>query len=219
MGKTLLFDMDGTLIDSAEGVYMALCHGIRSVGREPFPASEVRHFLGTPLEEVLTERFGYDLPTALLVRKHYLPFYEEYGIPHTVPAPGMLELVKGLHADGFRMAIASCKPYEYCGPTLDLCGFPRCFEVVVGCGLNGVAEDKAAVVQEALRLLDVPAGEALMIGDRDVDVCGAGACGVPCVGVELCGYAAPGELAGAGAAAVFRSAEALGDYLRNMEAI
>lgn len=213
MYNTLLFDMDGTLIDSARGVWRSLCHAIESVGREPLSQSETRHFLGDPLEDVLEARYGYDRRTALLVRERYVAHYREEGIRDTVPVPGIVELTAWLRAEGFRLAVASCKPWEFCMMTLELCGFGDSFEAVAGPGPNGVPEEKSAVIREALRLLDAPAGEALMIGDRAADVRGAGRFGIPCLGVEFCGYADPGELAGAGAVAVVRSVQELKDYL------
>ena len=68
MYQTLLFDMDGTLVDSAEGIYRSLRCALEAVGGPELLRSEVRHFLGAPLEEVLQKRFGCDEGTALRVR-------------------------------------------------------------------------------------------------------------------------------------------------------
>lgn len=213
MYRTLLFDMDGTLIDSAEGVFRSLRWAMASANGPALPRSEVRHFLGTPVEQVLQERFGCDAQTALLVRERFLNHYRDYGLYETIPAPGMVELTARLKRAGFRLAIATCKPWVYCDPTLELCGFSDCFEAVAGSYHNGVPEEKSAVIREALRLLNAPAETALMIGDRAVDVEGARACGMPCIGVEFCGYADPGELVQAGAFMVVRTADELEHFL------
>lgn len=213
MYQILLFDMDGTLVDSAEGIYRSLRCALEAVGGPELLRSEVRHFMGTPLEEVLQKRFGCDKGTALRVREHYLVHYRDHGLHATLPIPGMAELTARLKTAGFRLAVATCKPWVYCGPTLEQCGFSGCFEAVAGSYHNGVPEEKPAVIREALRLLDVGAETALMIGDRAVDVLGARECGIPCVGVEFCGYADPGELSRAGAVTVVHTAGELERFL------
>ena len=213
MYQTLLFDMDGTLVDSVQGVYHSLRWAMKAAGVPELHRGQARHFLGTPVEQVLRERFDCDVQTALLVRERFLEHYWENGLYETVPAPGMVGLTARLKTNGFRLAIATCKPWAYCAPTLKQCGFTDCFEAVAGSYHNGVPEEKSAVIREALRLLDAPAETALMIGDRAADVVGARACGIPCVGVAFCGYADPGELEEAGAMRVFQSAEALERFL------
>lgn len=215
MYATLLFDLDGTLIDPAQGVYTSLRYAMEAVGVSPIRREDIRHFLGNALDDVLAQRYGLDEQTIAQVHDTYLRHYRDTGLYQTVPAPGMVELTARLHSRGFRLAIATCKPWELCGPTLEVCGFAPCFAAVAGSYHNGVPEEKSAVIQEALRLLDCPARDALMIGDRAVDVAGARACGLPCVGLELCGYADPGELAQAGAVAVAASARELEDLLTN----
>lgn len=213
MYRTLLFDLDGTLIDSAEGIFHSLGWAMASVGGPELLRSEVGHFLGTPVEEVLQERFGCDKATALLIRARFLTRYREEGLYDTVPVPGMVELTQRLKAEHFRLAVATCKPWAYCAPTLALCGFSDCFEVVSGSDHNGVPEEKSAVIREALRLMAVSPEAALMIGDRAVDVVGALVYGIPCVGVEFCGYAAPFELEQAGAIAVVHTPYELEHFL------
>ncbi len=209
MYSTLLFDMDGTLIDSAAGVYTSLRHAMESVGVTPIRRDEIRHFLGSALDDVLSQRYGFK--PALISRIHevYLRHYREKGLYETIPAPGMVALTARLRERGFRLGIATCKPWELCAPTLETCGFSDCFDAVAGSYHNGVPEEKSAVIREALRLLACPPEEAVMIGDRSVDVLGAKACGLSCIGLELCGYAEPNELTQAGAAAVAHSAQEL----------
>lgn len=100
---------------------------------------------------------------------------------------------------GVEFADESVVEYER-GAARELCGFPDCFEVVVGSLHNGIPEDKTAVLREALRLMGLGPGEAVMIGDRAWDVLAARRLGLDCIGVELCGYAGPSELEDAGAA-------------------
>lgn len=213
MYHTLLFDMDGTLIDSAEGVFQSLYYAMKTVGGLTLQRSEVRHFLGTPLEQVLQARFGCELQTALQIREGFLSHYRDYGLNATVSVPGMTELIRFLKSVGFRLAVATCKPWAYCAPILERCGFSGCFEAVVGSYHNGVPEEKSAVIREALRLLEEPAKTAIMVGDRAADVDGARACGIPCVGVEFCGYADPGELTEAGAIKVVHTVSELRNFL------
>ena len=80
MYPTLLFDMDGTLIDSADGVFLSLRYAMESVGGPELPRGAVRHFLGTPNERVLQTRFGCDAQTALLVRERFLNHYRDHGL-------------------------------------------------------------------------------------------------------------------------------------------
>ena len=108
MYPTLLFDMDGTLIDSADGVFQSLRYAMESVGGPELPRGAVRHFLGTPIERVLQTRFGCDAQTALLVRERFLNHYRDHGLYATVPVPGMVELTARLKTAGFRLAIATC---------------------------------------------------------------------------------------------------------------
>lgn len=216
MYQTLLFDMDGTLVDSVQGVYRSLRWAMESVGGPELHREQARHFLGTPMEQVLQEQFGCDTQTARLVRARFLEHYRDNGLYETVPAPGMVELTARLRLAGFRLAIATCKPWVYCAPTLEQCGFFNCFEAVAGSYHNGVPEEKSAVIREALRLLEAPAETALMIGDRAADVEGAQICGIPCVGVTFCGYANPGEMEEAGALQVFQTANELEHFLTEM---
>lgn len=166
MYPVLLFDMDGTLVDSAEGVYQSMRYAMEAEGVPPIKREQARYFLGETLESVLKRKFGMEGPVVQRIRERFLPHYQDTGLFATTPVPGMVELTRALHEKGYRLGIASCKPWIYCGPTLQHCGFSDFFEAIAGSWHNGVPEEKTAVIREALRLLDVPAGQAVMIGDR-----------------------------------------------------
>lgn len=213
MRPALLFDMDGTLIDSAAGMRQSLNHALASVGLPAIAKEEAGKYLGPPLEYSLTTFLRLQGEKLRKVWDEYMEHYRRYGYLSTAPVAGMPELCLRLKEAGFRLAIATCKPWFYCGPTLELCRFPDCFEVISGSFRNGIPEDKCAVIREALRLLKVSGNEAIMVGDRATDVKGAGECGLPCVGVDFCGYAEPGELESAGAEVVLHTVEELEEYL------
>ena len=114
------------------------------------------------------------------------------------------------------MALASSKPENLC---VDICrhfGYTPSFSAVTGSPLHG-DHSKADIIRETIRrlgLTDAEKPQILMVGDRKYDVAGAKECGIDCVGVEFFGYAAPGELAEAGAVAVVRSAAELEEFIR-----
>lgn len=215
--EVLLFDMDGTLIDSEESVYRSLRYAMETVGLT-LERHETRRFLGSAITQVLPARYGCTQETAQQVLERFMEHYRRGGFLEVTPVPGMAELAARLKESGFRLAVASCKPWEYCVPIMERFGFADSFEAVAGSYHNGVPEEKAAVIREALRLLDAAPGSALMIGDRAADVLGARECGVACVGVDFCGYAGEGELSRAGALATAHTAAELEALLLGAEA-
>lgn len=115
----------------------------------------------------------------------------------------MRDVLERLKAKGYTLALASSKPEELCVSICRRFGFTPFLSAVTG-SPAGADWEKADVIREAMRRLRLTDGDkptVLMVGDRKYDVLGAQECGLACVGVEFFGYAAPGELAEAGAAA------------------
>lgn len=217
MIHTVLFDMDGTLVDSREGIVNSIKYAIDRLGGTVPDADTLLKFIGPPLQDSFMTYCGYDPETAVEAIRIFRERYVPIGQYETLPAPGLKELLARLKEKGYALAVASSKPEELCQSICHRFGFTPSLSVITG-SPAGVDWEKAEVIREALRRLGAsgaPADSILMVGDRKYDVLGAQALGLACVGVEFFGYAAPGELASAGAAAVVSTAEELEAYILN----
>ena len=215
MYRYILFDLDGTLTDSKEGILNSLRYAIEKMGRPVPPEETLIKFIGPPLQDSFAEFCGFTPEEAIrgivLFRERYVPV----GKFENAAAPGMPELCARLKKQGFILALASSKPEELCVPICEKFGFAASMKVIAGSPPVG-DWSKADVIREAMRrlgLTEADRASVLMVGDRKFDVQGARECGIDCLGVEFFGYAAPGELAAAGAVAVVRTAEELEMFL------
>lgn len=211
----IFFDLDGTLTDSKEGILNCLRYALEKMGRPVPPTETLLNFIGPPLQDSYMEYCGFTEEEALegirLFRERYAPI----GKFENAAAPGMPELCARLKERGFVLALASSKPEEMCVPICEKFGFAPSMAAITGSPPVG-DWSKADVIRETMRRLGLTEADKsaiLMVGDRKFDVLGARECGIDCVGVEFFGYAAPGELAQAGAVAVARTAEELEAFL------
>ena len=215
MFHTILFDLDGTLTDSREGIVNSVKYTIEKLGGTMPDAQTLLKFIGPPLQESFMEHCGYSREQAVegvrVFREHYVPV----GQYENEAAPGMRDVLERLKARGYTLALASSKPEKLCLSICERFGFTQSLQTIVGSPI-GADWQKADVIREVMRrlgLAEVDKTSMLMVGDRKYDVLGAAECGLPCVGVEFFGYAAPGELAQAGAAAVVHTAAELETYI------
>lgn len=211
----IFFDLDGTLTDSKEGILNCLRYALEKMGRPVPPTETLLNFIGPPLHDSYMEYCGFTEEEALegirLFRERYAPI----GKFENAAAPGMPGLCARLKERGFVLALASSKPEEMCVPICEKFGFAPSMAAITGSPPVG-DWSKADVIRETMRRLGLTEADKpaiLMVGDRKFDVLGARECGIDCVGVEFFGYAAPGELAQAGAVAVVRTAEELEAFL------
>ena len=205
-----MFDFDGTVFDTGEGVMKSVQYAARSFGFAEPDWTELREFVGPPLTESFAARYGVDEATARAMTEKYRERYRVQGIDECSIYPGVEELVRYLRAHGKTVAVATGKPTGFAVEILERHGLGDLFELVVGSEFDGTRGQKWEVITEVLRRCG--AGDAVMIGDRDNDVRGAKRCGVPCIGVSW-GYAEPGELENEGAILVVDDTEQLKNIL------
>ena len=208
--KAILFDLDGTLTDSGEGIINCAILALEYFGL-PVPDREtLRVFVGPPLRDTFF-KFGVaekDLDKAVEVyRSRYIPIgkYENH------PYPGIEKLLAQLKADGHRLYVATSKPEEMSKDILNKFDLSQYFDIVCGATLDGSRDSKADVISY---LLERAGGvdSAIMVGDTVFDIVGATAHGIPAIGVSW-GYGSVQEMKNAGAIAIVHTMEELYNQL------
>jgi len=195
----LLFDLDGTLTDPAEGITRSVRYALHRFGIEVDDLRSLTPFIGPPLAESFREFYGFDdtrIPEAIRVMREY---FNDRGWRENRLYDGMPQLLGRLQAAGYTLAVATSKPVVFARRILDHFDLSRYFAFTGGAELDGRRQAKAEVIAHVLRELRVAeAAGCLMIGDRRHDIAGAAAVGMDSCGV-LWGYGSRTELAEAGA--------------------
>jgi phosphoglycolate phosphatase len=193
--RTVLFDLDGTLADSAALITEHLSAAIVEAGGPRFPPDDLRPLVGPPFEHALP-RLGFTDEQVSTIVTAYRTTYGAVAATSTPLYPGVRELLARL--DGYRLAVATSKPEHLAAEIVEGLGLTTHFALVGGADPVLGRVGKGLVVGSVLERLAVdPTREpVVMVGDRRHDVEGAAEHGVPTVGVAW-GYAGDGELGGA----------------------
>lgn len=201
MFQNLLFDLDGTLTDSAEGITKCVQHALSSFGIQEPDLKKLYPYIGPPLRESFQKFHGLSPEEAELGLKKYRERYETVGIWENRVFPGMLDLLAELKEQGFRLGMATGKPEVHALRIAKRFGLSAYLTDISGCGLGPKDDGKIEVVAAALKKwgLSTPCAKAscLLIGDRKEDVISAHACGIACLGVGF-GFGSREELEDAG---------------------
>lgn len=195
----ILFDLDGTITDSAPGIVGRLSRTLQAMGRPvPLPA-ELVAFVGPPILDGFRDVASMNEAEAKDALRVYRSLAASEGPQDDAAVyPGMLGLVRALHAEGIPLAIATSKSETQALRILEHLEIAECFDVITGSSEDETRSAKADVVEEALRRLreeGVDLSNLVMVGDREHDVIGAGHHGVPVIMVEW-GYGSPAEAVG-----------------------
>ncbi len=194
--RSLLFDLDGTLVDSRPGIVAGLQAMLRGLGHEPDPDADYTWAVGPPLEQsvgrILTSYGDHRLALgARLYREHYAV----HGVLAAALFPGIAAALDTLA--GRQLFVVTSKREVFARRILDRLRMTPRFVGIHGATEGGAFDDKAVLLRHVLARHGIDPAQAAMIGDRHHDFDAARANGVPSVGVAW-GYAQPGELAGAG---------------------
>ena len=211
MKNYVLFDFDGTVFDSAEGITKSVQYALGKMGIEA-ELKDLMCFAGPPLDEMFSLRYGMSPEQAHRAVELYRERYTPVGWAECSPFPGMHELMGRLRKKGIKLAVATSKPRHFAQRILEKYDMQNDLDIICGSELDGTRGQKWEVIEYALSQFGIAPSEAIMVGDRKYDVIGAKKCGVPCIGVRF-GYAEPGELESEGAVYVAEDADDLYEYL------
>ena len=200
MYDCILFDFDGTVFDTVEGITKSVRYALNKVGIDA-ELESLRCFAGPPLVDKFMEVYGFDRAAAEQATLDFRERYNPIGLNECCVFPGIKELLEKLHAAGKTVGLATSKPQELAEELLRRESMTGLFPVICGSRPDGNNSAKWQVVQRAMELCGAAKENTILVGDTKYDVAGAHKVGIACVGVRY-GYAAEGELEAAGADAI-----------------
>ncbi len=208
-----LFDFDGTVADTGEGIRRSVTYSLERMGKPALDEAMLSRFIGPPLHDSYKEychMSDEEADTAIL---RYRERYVDIGLYESQLYPGIKSLLKALNEAGAYVGIASGKPQFMLERLAAYYEIDCWLDTIVGAGLDRHSADKRDLILRAIPQ-GVESKRACMVGDRHFDIEAACALGLGAIGVNY-GYALPGELIRSGADVVFDSVEALARYLLN----
>ena len=207
MYKYLLFDLDGTITKSEEGIFNCIKYALDWAGI-PYPEYSVfRSFIGPSLYDSFVREFGMGDAQAKEMVAKYRERYNVVGLFEAEVYDGVADTLSMLKEKGCILSVATSKPTEPTLRILETFGVRNYFDVVVGSNPDGTGSDKKNIISQVLESLKKDHGltedmidenQVVMIGDRRYDIEGGKACGLQTIGV-LYGYGSREEFEAAGA--------------------
>lgn len=204
--KVILFDLDGTLTDSGEGIMNCAELALRTLGLPVPSREEMRVFVGPPLHETFV-KFGVPEDRAMeavtIFRSRYVPI----GKFENTPYPGIRELLESLRSQGHKLYVATSKPEVTAIEVLEHFDLAKYFDGICGATMDKSRSSKSDVIAYLLRE-NQESGKLIMVGDTAFDVLGAAAHGIPTIGVAW-GYGEVKDMISAGAVSIAENTEQL----------
>ncbi len=216
--KLLMFDLDGTINDSGEGIMESVQYALDHFDMPNRPEQELRRFVGPSLVDSFTEYYHFPPEDVQKAVALFRKVYESDNLLHLTVYPGMNGLLEALHeSPKYETAVVTSKPYKFVFPILEKFGLKGYFSIITGTEVTDPSSDKSRLIDrtfyKAMELFPkIKKEDCLMIGDTRFDIEGAKKSGVDSVGVTY-GYGTRQELEQAGAKYIVDSAQGLGELL------
>lgn len=194
MFRYVIFDFDGTVVDTGEGILKSLQYSFEQMGSEVPDMSDLKRFIGPPIHYSFTHYYGVSEEEVGEYIKKYRERYTVKGIYECELYEGILELIDSLKNLGIKVGIASSKPLRLIYNVADYLGITERFDAIVGVRIDDSNHStKTGLILEAMELMGADdKNEVLMVGDRLYDIEGAKGAGVKSCGA-LWGYGSEEE--------------------------
>lgn len=182
MYSTILFDLDGTLLDTTIGVIDAVKITIEQYGFT-MPSDEIlKSFVGPPMQKSMAEKFNLDKETALKAANDFRANYKKYSLYKAELYPGVIEMLEMLHNKNFQIAIATNKSHENAEGIIKHFGIDKYCDFYMGSDLSGKLT-KVDIVEKCIEVLNSDKVRTVLIGDSEFDSVGAKQAGIDFIGV------------------------------------
>lgn len=184
MTFTVLFDLDGTLVDPVEGITRSFAHALETLGIQAPQVGELRRYIGPPLADSLAQLLPPGNPALLPAAiAAYRDRYERLGVHENTLYSGVEPCLTRLRALRVNLFVATSKPTVYARQIVEEFGLTDYFEAVHGSQLDGTRADKAELISHVLTTECIDPRNCVMIGDRKYDILGSRAAGVQAIAV------------------------------------
>lgn len=197
----VIFDFDGTLVDSMPGIIRTARSVMHRHGWTDEALGDMRRIVGPPFPAAFTEVYGVDPEEAMRITEEYRAVYQNLGRDGWPLFDGMRELLCDLRAAGRKVAIASFKRQFLLDRGIDINGVRDLFDLPLGKERDN-GQTKAMIIGDVLGRLGFSPDQAVMVGDRRFDAEAAHEAGLPCVGMTVGHTCEPQELVDAGCCAL-----------------
>lgn len=178
--ELIIFDLDGTLLDTSPGIFNSVRFAIQQMGLPPISDDRLREFVGPPPTQMYQQVFGIAEADAAKATAYHRQYSKEKAIHEASVYPGMLQTLSCLKERGYRLAVATLKGQQIAEMVLQLYGLAEYFDAIVGMD-PAETFTKCKTIQLAMELTHTT-GNALMVGDSEYDAVGAAEAGVDFVG-------------------------------------
>lgn len=216
MYQTILFDLDGTLTDSGQGILNSVAYALEKMGIEEPDTANLNRFIGPPLYESFSRFYQLSPEDTQSAVDAFRVYFKEKGMFENQLYPGIIPLLEELRTAGKTLVIATSKPEIFAKQILEHFGISHYFDVIAGASLDSSRISKADVIGYAINQLEAFPKHAVMIGDREHDIEGARRHQLPAIGV-LYGYGSKQEFEKAGATMIVETVQDLKRVLLTTE--
>lgn len=179
----VVFDFDGTLVDSAPGIILSLSELLKAMGREPLTEEQLRPCVGPPILHFFPDYLGFhgeELDKALTT---YREIFKQTARDSMRPFPGVAELLRDIQRAGIRTAIATCKTQTACEEQSESLGLRPYINYIKGVDPAINLMEKADILRALMKEHGFRPDQAVMVGDRMYDLQGAKEVGMASIGV------------------------------------
>lgn len=184
--NTVLFDLDGTLVDSSEGITKSVAYALKKRGYGETNPTTLTHFIGPPLREQFMQHCGTDKDEGAALVTAYREYYTDKGMFECAVYDGIPELLCDLRARGKSLLVATSKPELFARKILAHFSLDGYFDYIGGANLDNTRTRKSEVIAYTLQSapeLKIPR-RSVMVGDCTHDIDGAAAVGLPAIAVS-----------------------------------
>ncbi|HEL1567143.1 TPA: HAD family hydrolase [Streptococcus suis] len=216
MYQTILFDLDGTLTDSGQGILNSVAYALEKMGIEEPDTANLNRFIGPPLYESFSRFYQLSPEDTQSAVDAFRVYFKEKGMFENQLYSGIFPLLEELRTAGKTLVIATSKPEIFAKQILEHFGIAHYFDVIAGASLDSSRISKADVIGYAINQLEAFPKHAVMIGDREHDIEGARMHQLPAIGV-LYGYGSKQEFEKAGATMIVETVQDLKRVLLTTE--